>query len=89
METGVPGLIATAGLALSSLQRGLAGLQGEGLLALPRLACLAAIAGLLVQGATDTIFFRPEVQLIGLFCLASLAQPFQDDQTAQVDQTPC
>jgi len=26
-----------------------------------------------VQGATDTIFFRPEVQLTGWFCLATLA----------------
>ena len=88
VETGVPGLIATAGLAWSSLQRGLAGLKGEGLLALPRLACLAAIAGLLVQGATDTIFFRPEVQLIGLFCLASLAQPLPNEQPLPGEQTP-
>jgi putative inorganic carbon (HCO3(-)) transporter len=88
VETGVPGLIATAGLAWSSLQQGLAGLKGEGLLALPRLACLAAIAGLLVQGATDTIFFRPEVQLIGLFCLASLAQPLANEQPLPGEQTP-
>jgi putative inorganic carbon (HCO3(-)) transporter len=26
-----------------------------------------------VQGLTDTIFFRPEVQLIALFSLATLA----------------
>jgi putative inorganic carbon (HCO3(-)) transporter len=26
-----------------------------------------------VQGLTDTIFFRPEVQLVALFCLATLA----------------
>ena len=30
-------------------------------------------AGLAVQGLTDTIFFRPEVQLIALFSLATLA----------------
>jgi hypothetical protein len=30
-------------------------------------------AGLGVQGLTDTIFFRPEVQLLGLFSLATLA----------------
>ena len=75
VETGLPGLIATLGLAWSSLKQGLMGLNAEGLLQGPRLACLAAIAGLLVQGATDTIFFRPEVQIIGLFCLATLAQP--------------
>ena len=86
VETGVPGLIATAGLAWSSLQQGLAGLRSEEQLALPRLACLAAIAGLLVQGATDTIFFRPEVQVIGLFCLASLAQPLGSQGPIHQDQ---
>ena len=40
------------------------------------IASLAAIAGLLMQGNTDTIFFRPEVQLIGWFALATLvSQP--------------
>jgi hypothetical protein len=29
--------------------------------------------GLGVQGFTDTIFFRPEVQLLGLFSLATLS----------------
>ena len=29
--------------------------------------------GLGVQGLTDTIFFRPEVQLLGLFSLATLS----------------
>jgi hypothetical protein len=43
---------------------------------------------LLVQGATDTIFFRPEVQLIGLFCLASLAQPLPNEQPLPGEQTP-
>jgi putative inorganic carbon (HCO3(-)) transporter len=28
---------------------------------------------LAVQGLTDTIFFRPEVQLSAFFCLATLA----------------
>ena len=42
-----------------------------GLLAI--LGAVAAIAGLGMQGITDTIFFRPEVQLTGWFCLASLA----------------
>jgi putative inorganic carbon (HCO3(-)) transporter len=31
------------------------------------------VAGLGVQGLTDTIFFRPEVQLIGWFAMAVLA----------------
>jgi putative inorganic carbon (HCO3(-)) transporter len=29
--------------------------------------------GLALQGLTDTIFFRPEVQLVALFGLATLA----------------
>jgi putative inorganic carbon (HCO3(-)) transporter len=28
---------------------------------------------LCIQGITDTIFFRPEVQLTGWFCLATLS----------------
>jgi hypothetical protein len=57
----------------ASLRRGLGQLRGESSWALPALGAIAAIAGLCVQGATDTIFFRPEVQLIGWFCLATLA----------------
>ena len=73
VEMGLPGLIAGLGLLWSALQRGLRSLT------LPQpadgaaLASLAAITGLLTQGITDTIFFRPEVQLIGWFCLATLA----------------
>ena len=95
VETGIPGLIATAGLSWCSLRRGVAGLTGEGPQALPRLACLAAIAGLAVQGVTDTIFFRPEVQLIGMFCLASLAQPIgvneqqHKEDVFPADETQC
>jgi putative inorganic carbon (HCO3(-)) transporter len=29
--------------------------------------------GLAIQGLTDTIFFRPEVQLVAFLCLATLA----------------
>jgi putative inorganic carbon (HCO3(-)) transporter len=47
--------------------------KGDGPLALPALASLAIVAGLGVQGLTDTIFFRPEVQLIGWFAMAVLA----------------
>ena len=53
--------------------RGLEALSSNAPMALAGLGCLAAMAGLLVQGITDTIFFRPEVQLIGWFCLATLA----------------
>ena len=34
---------------------------------------VAVIVGLAVQGLTDTIFFRPEVQISAFFCLATLA----------------
>jgi putative inorganic carbon (HCO3(-)) transporter len=73
VEGGVPYLLAALGLLIASLRAGLAQLKGESPWALPALAALAAIAGLGVQGITDTIFFRPEVQLTGWFCLASLA----------------
>ena len=45
--------------------------QAKGLVA--KLPSVAAIAGLCAQGVTDTIFFRPEVQLSGWFCIATLA----------------
>jgi putative inorganic carbon (HCO3(-)) transporter len=73
VEGGIPGLVAGLGLLLASLRAGLAQLKGEATWALPALAAIAAIAGLCVQGATDTIFFRPEVQITGWFCLATLA----------------
>lgn len=72
VEGGIPALVAALGLLGVSLRNGLAQLRGEAELALPALGAVAAITGLCVQGATDTIFFRPEVQLIGWFCLATL-----------------
>ena len=73
VEMGLPGLIAALGLLWSTLRSGLQGLTLPPPAAGAALASLAAIAGLLTQGITDTIFFRPEVQLIGWFCLATLA----------------
>ncbi|QPN61158.1 putative bicarbonate transporter, IctB family [Synechococcus sp. CBW1002] len=73
VEAGIPGLLAGIGLALASIRAGLAQWRQSGVLALPCLASVAVIAGLMVQGLTDTIFFRPEVQLIAWFCLATLA----------------
>jgi putative inorganic carbon (HCO3(-)) transporter len=72
VETGIPGLLACLGLLASSLRQGLKQLNADSPSALAAIASLAAIAGLLMQGSTDTIFFRPEVQLIGWFALASL-----------------
>ena len=70
VEMGIPGLLACCGLLMSSVR---AGLRLDGASGLMAIGSLAAISGLLTQGITDTIFFRPEVQLVGWFCLASLA----------------
>ena len=77
VETGIPGLIACIGLALTSVRRGLKALASDANMALPCIGCLAAITGLLVHGVADTIFFRPEVQISGWFCLATLSQGCQ------------
>ena len=76
VETGIPGLLACLGLLAASVQAGLRIHGRHGLIAI---GSLAAIAGLLTQGITDTIFFRPEVQLIGWFCLATLAATWPRD----------
>ena len=73
VEGGIPNLLAGLGLLAAAIRAGWAQLKGESAWALPALAALAAIAGLCMQGITDTIFFRPEVQLSGWFCLATLS----------------
>ena len=73
VEAGIPGLLVLLGLVATAVRSALRLGKGDGPLALPALASLAIIAGLAVQGLTDTIFFRPEVQLIGWFALAVLA----------------
>jgi len=73
VEGGIPNLLAGLGLLGAAIRAGWAQLKGESAWALPALAALAAIAGLCMQGITDTIFFRPEVQLSGWFCLATLS----------------
>jgi putative inorganic carbon (hco3(-)) transporter len=73
VEAGIPGLLAGLGLVVASLRRGLQLWRGDGPMALAAMGVLAVIAALGVQGLTDTIFFRPEVQLTGWFCVATLA----------------
>jgi putative inorganic carbon (HCO3(-)) transporter len=73
VEMGVPGLIACLGLLNAAVRKGLASLHLDRPEALAGIACLAAISGMLVHGITDTIFFRPEVQLTGWFALATLS----------------
>ena len=79
VEAGVPGLLAGLALLFTGMRTGLLQGQGQGMLALPSLAAVAAFAGLAVQGLTDTIFFRPEVQLVALFNLATLAAAAAND----------
>ena len=78
VEGGIPNLLAGLGLLAAAIRAGWAQLKGESAWALPALAALAAIAGLSMQGITDTIFFRPEVQLSGWFCLATLSVSLPD-----------
>jgi putative inorganic carbon (HCO3(-)) transporter len=73
VETGLPGLLAGIGLVVSTGCTALGQWRQRSAAALPALASLAIIAALMVQGLTDTIFFRPEVQLIGWFAVASVA----------------
>ena len=73
VEAGIPGLLAGIGLLLASLRSATSLWRGDGPFSLPALAAIAVIIGLTVQGLTDTIFFRPEVQLSGWFCIANLA----------------
>ncbi len=73
VEAGIPGLLAGIGLLLTSLRSATSLWRSDSCFSLPALAAIAVIAGLTVQGLTDTIFFRPEVQLSGWFCIATLA----------------
>ncbi|SBO43646.1 IctB family putative bicarbonate transporter [Cyanobium sp. NIES-981] len=73
VEAGIPGLLVGVGLVIAAIRQALSAWWEGGSWALPALAALAVIAGLGVQGLTDTIFFRPEVQLSAWFSLASLA----------------
>ncbi len=73
VEAGIPGLLAGLGLVIASLRQALRLCSSDGALAVPALGIAAVLSGLAVQGLTDTIFFRPEVQLTFWFCIASLA----------------
>jgi putative inorganic carbon (HCO3(-)) transporter len=75
VEAGIPGLLAGIGLVWSTLAAGVQQWRAGGSAALPALATIAIVVALGVQGLTDTIFFRPEVQLIGWFAVASVAAP--------------
>jgi putative inorganic carbon (HCO3(-)) transporter len=80
VEAGIPGLLAGIGLFLCAVRAGLRQLTATTPLALPSLAAVAVFLGLALQGLTDTIFFRPEVQLVALFCLATVAASTPGEQ---------
>ena len=84
VETGIAGLIACVGLLQSSIRSGVRGLRINEPAAGAALASLAAIAGLMGQGIADTIFFRPEVQIIGWYCLATMTS-----LPSKEEETPC
>ncbi|QEY32254.1 putative bicarbonate transporter, IctB family [Synechococcus sp. RSCCF101] len=73
VEGGVPMLMSAVGLLVATTGRALRQLRGEARVALPCIGALAAIAGLVGHGLGDTVFFRPEVQLVGWFSLATIA----------------
>jgi putative inorganic carbon (HCO3(-)) transporter len=79
VEAGIPGLLVGLGLVITAIRQGLGTWRAGGPRALPALATLAVIAGLGIQGLTDTIFFRPEVQLTAWFSLASLVASGRPD----------
>ena len=72
VELGLPGLLVSLGLLSSTVTTALRALGQDLRIAGVAIASLAAIAGLLTQGVTDTIFYRPEVQLTFWFSLATL-----------------
>ena len=88
VEAGLPGLLAGVALLFTAMRTGLLQGQGQGMLSLPSLAAVAAFAGLAVQGLTDTIFFRPEVQLVALFSLATLAAAARGDACTAAAASP-
>ncbi|MEB3242242.1 MAG: IctB family putative bicarbonate transporter [Cyanobacteriota bacterium] len=88
VEAGLPGLVCGAGLFFSAMATGLRQWRATGPLVLPALAAVASFLGLAVQGLTDTIFFRPEVQLIALFSLATLAASARGAGATPLDPEP-
>jgi putative inorganic carbon (HCO3(-)) transporter len=83
VEAGIPGLLAGVGLVLCAVRTGVSQWRASGPLVLPSLAAVAVFVALAVQGLTDTIFFRPEVQLLALFSLATLAASVQGAGASQ------
>ena len=81
VEMGIGGLVAGIAVFCHALRQGFRQLKaaaattGESIW--PPLSAMAAVAGLAAHGLVDTIFLRPEVQLIWWLCVAFLATPHQ------------
>ena len=81
VELGVAGLLAGIAIFWHALHQGLRQLKVAVATTeerdWPQIGAMAAVVGLGAHGLVDTIFLRPEVQLIWWLCLAFLATPQQ------------
>ena len=79
VELGVAGLLAGIAVFWCALRNGLQQLKTAmattGERGWPQISVMAAVVGLGAHGLVDTIFLRPEVQLIWWLCIAFLATP--------------
>ncbi len=75
VELGLAGLLAGIAIFWHGLQKGLGQLKGTVATGggWPSISVVAAVVGLGAHGLVDTIFLRPEVQLIWWLCIAFLA----------------
>ena len=77
VELGLAGLLAGIAIFWQALRKGLRQLKGAVATGAergwPQISAMAAVVGLGAHGLVDTIFLRPEVQLIWWLCIAFLA----------------
>ncbi len=70
---GVIGLFVSLSLLFNAIKDALLKVKNISFWKGPSFSALAALTATLAMGMTDTIFFRPEVQIITFFCLATMA----------------
>lgn len=74
VEMGLAGVIAGLAVVWTALRRGWHSvIDGAAATDWPRWSATAAVVGLMAHGLVDTIFLRPEVQLVWWLCLAALS----------------
>ncbi len=71
-EIGLLGLSSLLFLFAKIIREGLSKMSENSFSSISIIAAFASIAGLIAMGLTDTIFFRPEVQIVGTLCLSTL-----------------